>query len=60
VWEFTPLSHEPGAICTWQAGETSRGDIAIASLNPPTHMHTHVRSSCMLWVCSGAPKPVLG
>jgi hypothetical protein len=22
TWEFTPLSHEPGAICTWEAGES--------------------------------------
>jgi hypothetical protein len=41
TWEITPLSHEPGAICKWEVGETGWGDIAIASLNPPTHMHTH-------------------
>jgi hypothetical protein len=60
TWKFTPLSHEPGAICTWETGETGQGAIAIASLNPPIHMHTHVRSTCMLWVASGSPKPVLG
>jgi hypothetical protein len=60
TWEFTPLSHESGAICTWEAGESGRGAIPIASLNPPTHMHTHVRYTCMLWVASGPPKPVLG
>jgi hypothetical protein len=60
TWEFTPLSYEPRAICMWEAGETSRGAIATASVNAPTHMHTHVRSTCMLWVTSGPPKPVLG
>jgi hypothetical protein len=60
TWEFPSLSHEMGAICMWEAGQTSRGAIAIASLNPPTHIHTHVRSTCMLWVGSSPPKPVLG
>jgi hypothetical protein len=31
MWEFTPLSHEPGTICTWEAGESGREAIAIAS-----------------------------
>jgi hypothetical protein len=48
TWEFPPLSHELGAICTWEAGQIGRGAIAIASLNAPTHMHTHVRSTFML------------
>jgi hypothetical protein len=60
TWEFPPLSHEPGAICTWEACQTGLGAIAIASLNPPTHIHTHFRSTCMLWVGSGPPKPILG
>jgi hypothetical protein len=31
TWEYTPLSHESGAICTWEAGESGRGAIAIGS-----------------------------
>jgi hypothetical protein len=58
--EFPPLSHEPGAICMWEAGQTGRGDIAIVSLNPPTHIHTHVRSTCMFWVGSGPWSPFWG
>jgi hypothetical protein len=62
TWEFTPQSYESGAMCMWEAGETGRGaiTIAIASLNPPTHMHTHVRSTCMVWVSSGTPSPFWG
>jgi hypothetical protein len=60
TWEFPPLSHEPGGICTWVVGHTDRGTIAIAYLNPPTHMHTHFMSTCMLWVGSGHSKPVMG
>jgi hypothetical protein len=26
-------------------------------INPPTHMHTHVRSACMIWVACGPSKP---
>jgi hypothetical protein len=58
--EFTRLSHEPEAIRTWEAGESGRGAIVLHPINPPTHMHTHVRSTFMLWVASGPPKPVLG
>jgi hypothetical protein len=50
--EFAPLSEEPGHICRWQvipAGEP----IAIAIKSTKTHMHTHVRSTCMLWLGSG-------
>jgi hypothetical protein len=43
-----------------KAGQTGRGAIDIASLNPSTHMHTHVRSTCILWVGFDLPKPVLG
>jgi hypothetical protein len=60
TWEFPPLSHELGAICTWETGQTGRRAIAIASLNPPTHMHTHVRSTCIIWVGSGARSPFWG
>jgi hypothetical protein len=38
--EFTPLSHEPEAICMWEAGESGRGAIAIAS-HQPTNIHAH-------------------
>jgi hypothetical protein len=31
TWEYTPLSHESGAICTWEAGESGWGAIAIGS-----------------------------
>jgi hypothetical protein len=34
TWEFTPRSHEPGAMCTWEAGESGRGAIASASHQP--------------------------
>jgi hypothetical protein len=34
TWEFKPLSHEPGAICTWEAGESGRRAIAIGSHQP--------------------------
>jgi hypothetical protein len=40
TWEFTPLSLELGAICTWEAGESSRGAVAIAS-HQPTNTHAH-------------------
>jgi hypothetical protein len=40
TWEFTPLSHEPGVICTWEAGESGRGAIAIGS-HEPTNTHAH-------------------
>jgi hypothetical protein len=40
TWEFTPLSHEPGAICTWEAGESGQGAIAIGS-HQPTNTHAH-------------------
>jgi hypothetical protein len=60
TWEFPPLSHEPGALCTWEAGQNDQGAIAIASLNPPTHMNTHVRSTCMLWVGSALQIPFWG
>jgi hypothetical protein len=60
TWEFSTLSHESGAICTWEVGQTRRGAIAIASLYRPPQIHTHVRSTHMLWVGSGPPKHVLG
>jgi hypothetical protein len=41
TWEFTPLNHEPGEIFTWEAGESGRGAIAIASHQPSnTDAHT--------------------
>jgi hypothetical protein len=41
-WESTPLSHEPGAICTWEACESGREAIAIGSHQPTnTHAHTY-------------------
>jgi hypothetical protein len=47
TWEFTPLSHESGAICTWEAGESGQGAIAIEShhiFHVPTlgHTYTHM------------------
>jgi hypothetical protein len=39
-WEFTALSHEPGAICTWEPGESGWGAIAIAFYQP-TNTHPH-------------------
>jgi hypothetical protein len=60
TWEFPSLSHELGVICAWEAGQNDRGAIAIAFLNPPTHMHTHVRSTCMLWVGSAPQIPFSG
>jgi hypothetical protein len=42
AWEFTPLSHEPGEICTWDACETGLGAIATTSVSPPKHIHTHM------------------
>jgi hypothetical protein len=41
TWEFTRLSHEPGAIRTWEAGESGWGAIAIVS-HQPTNTHTHI------------------
>jgi hypothetical protein len=55
--EFAPLSEEPGHICRWQV-IPARGLIAIASPSTQTHMHAHVRSTCMLWLVL-PPKPVL-
>jgi hypothetical protein len=40
TWEFTPLSHERGAICAWEAGESGRGAIDIAS-HQPTNTDAH-------------------
>jgi hypothetical protein len=40
MWEFTPISHEPAAICTWEAGESGQEAIAIGS-NQPTNTHAH-------------------
>jgi hypothetical protein len=37
IWEFTPLSHEPGAICTWEAGESGRGVIRPKRIYFPKH-----------------------
>jgi hypothetical protein len=34
----------------WWQVTSAGGPIAIASLSPPIYMHTHVRSTCMLWV----------
>jgi hypothetical protein len=42
TWEFTPLSHEPGAICMWEAGESGRevmsthASVLVDSVGPPS------------------------
>jgi hypothetical protein len=43
--EFAPLSQEHSHMCRWQVTPVG-GPIAIAPPSPPTHMHTHVRSTC--------------
>jgi hypothetical protein len=40
MWEITPLSHEPRAICTWEVGESGWGAIATGS-HQPTNTHAH-------------------
>jgi hypothetical protein len=29
TWEITPLSHEPGAICMWEVGESGPGAVSL-------------------------------
>jgi hypothetical protein len=49
TWEFTPLSHEPGAICTREACESGRRAMAIAS-HQPTNTCKHMLGP---YVCFG-------
>jgi hypothetical protein len=56
TWEFTPLSHESGAICTWEARESGWGAIAIESHQPTKHTCTHMLGRMHALGCMRAPE----
>jgi hypothetical protein len=54
TWEFTPLSHESGAICTWVARESGWEAIPIES-HQPTNTHMLGTHACKFSRVEDAP-----